>query len=107
MNALWVLTGSIMGWIWEYFMINDVNTFGKKTSKLLVLPCIFIPPFQAFLTYRLNKEVEKKCDELGVSYQHNGILATIMSGLCLSCIGLSLVQHKINKLATVMNKADE
>ena len=107
MNALWVLTGSIMGWIWEYFMINDVNTFGKKTSKLLVLPCIFIPPFQAFLTYRLNKEVEKKCDELGVSYQHNGILATIMSGLCLSCIGLSLVQHKINKLAAVMNKADE
>ena len=107
MNALWVLTGSIMGWIWEYFMINDVNTFGKKTSKLLVLPCIFIPPFQAFLTYRLNKEVEKKCDELGISYQHNGILAAIMSGLCLSCIGLSLVQHKINKLAAVMNKADE
>ena len=107
MNALWVLTGSIMGWIWEYFMINDVNTFGKKTSKLLVLPCIFIPPFQAFLTYRLNKEVEKKCDELGIRYQHNGILAAIMSGLCLSCIGLSLVQHKINKLAAVMNKADE
>lgn len=107
LNALWVLTGSIMGWVWEYFMINDVNTFGKKTSKLLILPCIFIPPFQAYLTYRLNKEIEKKCDELGVAYQHNGILATILCGLCLSCVGLSLVQHKLNKLAAVMNKKED
>ena len=104
LNALWVLTGSIMGWVWEYFMIGEVNTFGKKTSKLLVLACVLFPPFQAYLTYRLNKEIEKKCDELGVEYHRNGILATIMCGLCLSCVGLSLVQHKLNKLADAMNK---
>ncbi|MCR5309551.1 MAG: MFS transporter [Bacilli bacterium] len=106
-NVLWVLTGSIMGWIWEYYMIDAVNTFGKKTSKWLVLPCILIPPFQAFLTYRLNKEVEKKCDELGIEYQHNGILATVMSFLCLSFVGLSLVQHKLNKIANELNKKED
>ncbi len=108
LNALWVLTGSIMGWVWENFMINDVNAFAKKRiSKWLLLPCVLIPPFQAFLTYKLNKEVEAKCDELGVKYQKNGILAIIMSGLCLSCVGLSLVQHKVNKLAQAINKSED
>ena len=96
-----------MGWVWEYFMINDVNTFGKKTSRWLVLACVLFPPFQAYLTWRLNKEIEAKCDELGVKYQHNGVLAAIMSGLCLSCVGLSLVQHKLNKLAAVLNKKED
>lgn len=107
LNALWVLTGSIMGWVWEYFMIGDVNKFGKKTSKWLVLLCVLFPPFQAYLAYRLNKEVEKKCDELGVKYQHNAVLVIITSALCLSCVGLSLVQHKINKLARATNKKED
>ena len=107
LNALWILTGSIMGWVWEYFMIGDINAFGKKTSKWLVLPCVLFPPFQAYLAYRLNKEVEKKCDELGVKYQRNGVLVIITSALCLSCVGLSLVQHKINKLAKAMNKKED
>ena len=107
LNALWVLTGSIMGWIWEYQMVGEVNTFGKKISKLLVIPCICLPPFQAILVFLLNKEVEKKCDELGIKYQKNGILAVISSALCLSCVGLSLVQHKLNKIAKELNKADE
>ena len=107
LNALWVLTGSIMGWIWEYQMVGEVNTFGKKISKLLVIPCICLPPFQAVLVFLLNKEVEKKCDELGIKYQKNGLLAVISSALCLSCVGLSLVQHKLNKIAKELNKADE
>ena len=108
LNALWVLTGSIMGWIWEFSMAGAVNTFAeKKVSKWLIIPCVLIPPFQGFLVYKLNKQVEKKCDELGISYQHNGILATITAGLCLSCVGLSLVQHKLNKIANALNKADE
>ena len=107
LNALWVLTGSIMGWIWEYQMVGEVNTFGKKISKLLVIPCICLPPFQAVLVFLLNKEVEKKCDELGIKYQKNDLLAVISSALCLSCVGLSLVQHKLNKIAKELNKADE
>ena len=107
LNALWVLTGSIMGWVWEYQMVGEVNTFGKKISKWWIIPCICLPPFQAFLVYRLNKEVEKKCDELGISYQKNGVLAAIFSFLCLSCVGLSLVQYKLNKIAKELNKADE
>ena len=107
LNALWVLTGSIMGWVWEYQMVGEVNTFGKKISKWLVLPCICLPPFQAVLVALLNKEVEKKCDELGIKYQKNGVLAIIASALCLSCVGLSLVQHKLNKIAKELNKSDE
>ena len=107
LNALWVLTGSIMGWVWEFQMIGEVNSFGKKISKWWIIPCICIPPFQAFIVYRLNKEIEKKCDELGIKYQKNGILAIITSALCLSCIGLSLVQHKLNKIAKELNKSDE
>lgn len=107
LNALWVLTGSIMGWVWEYELIDATNTFGKKISKWWLIPCILIPPFQAFIVYQLNKEIEKKCDELGIIYQKNGILATITSFVLLTCVGLSLVQHKLNKIADVLNKADE
>ena len=107
LNALWVLTGSIMGWVWEYQMVGEVNTFGKKISKWWLIPCICIPPFQAFLVYRLNKEVEKKCDELGISYKKTGVLAAISAFVCLSCVGLSLVQYKLNKIAKELNKADE
>ena len=104
LNALWVLTGSIMGWVWEYALVDTVNKFGKKISKWWLIPCVCIPPFQAFIVYRLNKEVEKKCDELGLKYQKNGILAIITGFCCLSCIGLSLVQHKLNKIADELNK---
>ena len=104
LNALWVLTGSIMGWVWEYALVDTVNKFGKKISKWWLIPCVCIPPFQAFIVYRLNKEIEKKCDELGIKYQKNGILAIITAFCCLSCIGLSLVQHKLNKIADVLNK---
>ena len=107
LNALWVLTGSIMGWVWEYQMVGEVNTFGKKISRWLVLPCVCLPPFQAVLVYLLNREVEKKCDELGIKYQKNGILAVIASALCLSCVGLSLVQYKLNKIAKVQNQDNE
>ena len=107
LNALWVLTGSIMGWVWEYQMVGEVNTFGKKISKWLVLPCICLPPFQAVLVFLLNKEVEKKCDELGIKYQKNGILAALASFVCLSCVGLSLVQYKLNKIAKVQNQDNE
>lgn len=104
LNALWVLTGSIMGWIWEYALVDTVNKFGKKISKCWLIPCVLIPPLQALIVYRLNKEIEKKCDELGIRYQKNGILAIITTFLCLSCIGLSLVQHKLNKIADALNK---
>ena len=96
LNAFWVLTGSIMGWIWEYALVDTVNKFGKKISKWWLIPCVLIPPLQAFIVYRLNKEIEKKCDELGIKYQKNGILAIITTLLCLSFIGLSFVQHKLN-----------
>lgn len=104
LNALWVLTGSIMGWVWEYALVDTVNKFGKKISKWWLIPCVCIPPFQAFIVYRLNKEIEKKCDELGIKYQKNGILAIVTAFCCLSCIGLSLVQHKLNKIADELNK---
>ena len=107
LNALWVLTGSIMGWIWEYQLIGATNTFGKKISKWWMIPCVCLPPFQAFIVYRLNKEIEKKCDELGIEYQKNGLLAVIFSFFCLSCVGLSLVQHKLNKIAKEINKVNE
>ena len=52
----------------------------------------------------LKEDLVKRCDELGIKYQHNGILAIITAFFCLSCVGLSLVQHKLNKIADALNK---
>ena len=99
-NALWVLTGSIFGLVWLYQLILAVNSFAKKkTSRWLVLASLFCPPFTAYVAYRLNKEVNEKCGELGIKHSGGTAPVCIFSALCLNFVSLSIIQHKLNRIA--------
>ena len=59
---------------------------------------MFLPLLKA------NKEINQKLDELNIEYKDNSILIVLFSLIGLNCVSLSLVQHKLNKIANIENK---
>lgn len=107
-NALWVLTGSIFGFVWNYGIWKGVNTFAKKKIGVwhFVLS-IFIPFYGAYFAYRLNSEIHDRCVELGIASKKMSALHIIFSGLYLTCVSCSVMQHKLNKIAKLQNVTAE
>lgn len=103
-DALWVLSLTIFSWIWYAGIIDASNTFAqKKFSKWWILLSVILPPFGAYICYQINKEVYAKCIQLGIKTKKYNALILIFGILCLSCVGLSLIQHKLNKIAGIQN----
>lgn len=106
-DALWVLSLTIFSWIWYAAEINASNTFAKKKfSKWWILLAVVLPPFGAYICYEINKQVYDKCIELGIKTKKYNALIWTFGILCLSCVGLSLIQYKLNKIANIQNKED-
>ncbi|MBQ9467607.1 MAG: MFS transporter [Clostridia bacterium] len=99
-NALWVLSGCIFGFIWLYQLISAVNTFAqKKTPKWFVLISLVCLPFTAFAAYKLNREVNAKCDALSVAHGKGSVAVILFAAIGLNCVSLSIIQHKLNRIA--------
>ena len=106
-NALWVLSGSIFAHVWSYQVIKAVNSFAKKRISLIhwVLGILFFP-YGVYLSLRLNKEISEKCEEMGLKHFKCSVLLAIFSAVGLSCVSLSLLQFKLNKIADIQNKEE-
>lgn len=107
-DALWVLTGGIFGFVWNYGILKAVNTFAKKKIGVwhFVLS-IFVPFYGAYLAYRLNSEIHDKCVELGIPSKKLNAVHIIFSALYLNIVSCSLLQSKLNKIATIQNVAPQ
>ena len=104
-DALWVLSGSIFGFIWLYQVLKATNTFAKKKiSYLLLIPAILVFPVMFIPLLKANKEINDELDELGISHHNDAILVVLFSVIGLNLVSLSFVQHKLNKIASVKNK---
>ncbi len=98
--GLWVLTGSIFGFIWQYLIISSVNAFDKVKNKTLhFILGILIPPYFGITAYRLNKQLVKKCKEEGISCKDYSIVYLILGVCCLNVVSLIMMQHHLNKLS--------
>ena len=103
-NALWVLSGSIFGYIWSYQLIAATNTFANKNiSKLNLIGSILFFPYSIYLNLRLNSEINKKLESLGLSHKKLTILIVLFSAIGLSFVSLSILQHKLNIIAQFEN----
>lgn len=103
-NALWVLSGTIFGYIWYYSLINSVNTFNKKKiSPWWILLSIFFPFWGAYITYHLNKNVNDKCKEMNIRARNNTSLVIVFSLILLNCVSNSIIQNKLNMIAKIQN----
>lgn len=97
--AIWVLSGSIFGFVWSYGMRNRVNVFaGKKIGLVHWILSIVIPPYGACLYYKLAKNVKAECGRLGIECKDYSILCAVFGFLFLSFVPLALLQAKLNKI---------
>ena len=97
--ALWVLSGSLFGFIWQYLVINSVDKFDKVKNKMLHFVLgLFIPFYYGVTAYRLNKKIVAKQRNFGHNVKDLSILHLIF-GLCgLNIVSLIIMQNQLNKL---------
>lgn len=97
--ALWVLSGSIFGFIWQYLVINSVDKFDKVKNKTLhFILGIFIPIYYGITAYKLNKKIINKQRSLGYKVKDLSILHLILGLCCLNIVSLIIMQKQLNSL---------
>ena len=98
--ALWVLSGSIFGILWQLFLMRQTNVFAEKRIKfinwIISLLCF---PYHAVIAFRINQEIGKKAQKLGVSVKNLGVLHIILCVLGLGLASNIILQVQMNKLA--------
>ena len=105
--GLWVLSGSIFGFIWTGFLLKrlrEITNTSKGKNALRWIACSLIPFVSVFMLCKLHKELGEKLGEYGNSkkYKRYKILY-IISGIILpllplNFIALAVMQKNINKL---------
>ena len=97
--ALWVLSGSLFGFIWQYMVISSVDKFDKVKCKTLhYILGILLFPYFGVTSYIINKKIVNKLREKGHKVKDLSILYLIL-GLCgLNIISLIIMQKQLNTL---------
>ena len=97
--ALWILTGGIFGFIWQYLVMGSIYTFAKYKHRILhFILGVLIPPYVGVTLFRLNKKLVKECREKGIKCTDLSILYLILGLCCLNVIPLIMMQRHLNKL---------
>ena len=101
--GLWVLSGSLFGFIWSAFLLKSMKDFTKSFGNVLAwVLSAFIPFAGIFFMVSAHNEMAKKADALGVKiinakvlYVITGILLPLLP---LNFIALSVMQANANRL---------
>ena len=101
--GLWVLSGSLFGFIWSAFLCKSVKEFKNGFKSVLAWALSAFVPFVGILfALKAHKAMEDKAEELGVKLI-NAKVAYIITGvllplLPLNFIGLAIMQANANTL---------
>ena len=101
--GLWVLSGSLFGFIWSAFLLKSVKDLSKGFKNILAwVLSAFIPFAGIFFMLSAHNEMARKAEELGVKiinakvlYIITGILLPLLP---LNFIALSVMQANANRL---------
>lgn len=97
--GLWVLSGSIFSYIWSFGMRKQINEMSdKKIGLIHWILSILLPPYGAYLYYSLSKQIDAKCNELGIETKDRSVLCAIFGGILLTFVPLAILQSKLNKI---------
>ena len=98
-SALWVLSGSLFGFIWQYLIINSVDKFDNVKNKLVhFIMGIFVPLYYGVTAYKLNKKIVKKLNSFGHNVKDLSVLHLILGLIGLNIISLIIMQKQLNSL---------
>ena len=102
--VLFLLSGSIFGAIWRYGIIKSINAFKeKKMSVVHYILSLLFPPYFAFVVYKANKALVKKCHENDLKVKDLSVLYLILSLVGLNIASYIIMQVHLNKLAKKLN----
>ena len=98
-SALWVLSGSLFGFVWSYGIRKSVNQINqKKISWIHWLISILLPPYVGYLLFKAEKDIVKQTFNQNVKVKDYSILCLIFGLLGLSIIPMFIIQKQLNKL---------
>lgn len=98
--ALWVLTGSIFSFVWNYNILKRVNDYRQNKIKLYQwIISILVLPYAGVLLYQTGKDIVSQCEARGIKCSKALPVLSLIFGL----LGLSLIPNiiqtiKLNKL---------
>ncbi len=100
--GLWVLSGSIFGFIWTAFLLHSVKELCKKKAWPYWLLACLIPFGGAFVMVKKNRELCDHAASIGLKLKAHTALH-ILFGILLpllpvNLISLIMTQHNINKI---------
>ena len=109
--GLWVLSGSLFGFIWSAYLLKSVKEFGGKFKNLLAwILSSFLPFVNIIFMLKAHKIMMEKAKELDVKimnvsalYVITGILLPILPA---NFIALAFMQANANKLYRAMAKKE-
>lgn len=108
--GLWVLSGSLFGFIWSALLLKTVKEFkaGFKNALAWVLST-FVPFLNILFMLKAHKAMEEKAEALGVKLI-NGKVLYIITGILLpilplNFIGLAVMQANANRIYRAEAKA--
>ena len=110
--GLWVLSGSLFGFIWSAFLLKSIKSFKAEFKNILAWALsAFVPFVGIFFSLKAHKAMEQRAEALGVKLI-NAKVAYIITGILLpllpvNLIGLALLQANANRLHRAEAKAKE
>ncbi len=112
--GLWVLSGSLFGFIQTAFLLHSIHALCKKRAFLPYLLSYLVPFAGGFIMVKENKRLRAAAAKLGLNIRTHSvwhiILGFIFPILPLNIISLSLTQHNINRIyarAAALKGADK
>ncbi len=101
--VLYILSGGLFGFIWQYTVMNSIHSISKYRLKVLhfIIGIVFFP-YVGITLFRLNKKLVKFAREKGVKCVDLSALHLILGLLGLNVISLVIMQHHLNKLHKVL-----
>ena len=105
--GLWVLSGSLFGFIWSALIIKSVKALKSWLSVLFGIAACVIPFVQIPLILILRKRILERAEKAGIRMRINPIALIVFSIffpiMPLNVVALSILQHKMNRIVAGEN----
>ncbi|MDI9504152.1 MAG: MFS transporter [Bacillota bacterium] len=102
--ALFVLSGTLFGAIWRYGIINKINVFNPKKTKLIhYILSILLPPYYAYVVYLNSKALYEECKKQNIEMKDFSVLYAVLAVFGQNIVSHIVMQIKLNKVAKIYN----
>ena len=100
--ALWILSGSIFGAIWQGVSLKEINKRGNKISPIIYVLSLIIPFFGIYYFLKVNKHLSEIANKMDIKTKDYKILYIISSIILpigmLNVVSLTIAQKQLNKI---------